>query len=362
MPIIVGTACDLDVDSSALCEFYDKNWKRRIALMEPAFHNWQFKYAPDCNSMNNCIVALDGDTREVAGVMGLTPRAFNMNGSQTKGAELTTWVVSEKFRGSGAGAKILSYTMESYDVLIGMGISNMALPIYVRSGFRYLHAIPRFVRVRNFGAIEKIATFDKLAKKIGHTNIGNRKQAEYVASSVLPQDAEHITNKARDRLNFFNRDARNLQWRYTDHPSFKYELFSITDKQSDSSALVVVRREESVPGIRICHVLDVIGEEQAMHAAFAFIDDFCEEQNIDFADFYCTAASVNKYPLSMGWFSTLDDKYLAVPHLFHPVELRSPATTSLIYWAQNSMIDMCDFSKLYITKQDADFDRPTLEV
>jgi len=42
------------------------------------------------------------------------------------------------------------------------------------------------------------------------------------------------------------------------------------------------------------------------------------------------------------------------------MELRSPPTTSLIYWSRDNFEDMADTSRLYITKQDADLDRPTM--
>jgi hypothetical protein len=104
--------------------------------------------------------------------------------------------------------------------------------------------------------------------------------------------------------------------------------------------------------------MDCVGDDVALPGAFTFIDDYCEEEGAHVADFYCTAAHITKHPRSRGWFSTLDDQYFQFPHLFHPVEVRRPATTSLIYWARENLSEMCDFSRLYVTKQDADLDRP----
>ena len=55
----------------------------------------------------------------------------------------------------------------------------------------------------------------------------------------------------------------------------------------------------------------------------------------------------------------IDDICFQFPHLFHPIEMRNPPTTSLIYWSKNQFTEMADLSKLYISKQDADLDRPT---
>ena len=106
--------------------------------------------------------------------------------------------------------------------------------------------------------------------------------------------------------------------------------------------------------------MDIIGNEKNILAVMTFIQEFSFDHDIDIIDFYCTNSNIGKYFLSMGWFSSVDDQYLKIPHLFSPIELREPTTTSLIYWSRQYMMEMSDISKLYITKQDADLDRPTL--
>ncbi len=120
-----------------------------------------------------------------------------------------------------------------------------------------------------------------------------------------------------------------------------------------------MRAETAVPGIKMLHVMDCVGKGEAMQAAACFIEQYAKDHGFDAVDFYCTAAYSAQFFLARGWFSTMDDDCLNMPHLFHPVELRIPATTSLVYWAKHDAIKMCDLSKLYITKQDADLDRPT---
>lgn len=361
MSLMVGTPDELNVDPSQVCAFYSDNWKRRIALMDEAFYTWQFKMAPSSNGKDCCVIAIDSDTGEIAGVMGLNPRTFLLSNQGINGAELTTWVVSERYRSVGAGAKILNYILDTYDVLIGMGISAMALPVYVRSGFRYLSAIPRFVRVYNFDNVEKIAKMDRVARKAGTAWKAKCIAREYSEVSLSADQINSIISNFYDSHNMFSRDAAHLDWRYNNHPTFKYETYTVRDKETGDDALVVIRREQAIENFLLCHVMDVIGSDSAMKAAFTFIDDLCERIGADAADFYCTSSSINKHPLGRGWFSITDDKFFEFPHLFHPLEIRSPATTSLIYWSKHNMAEICDFSKLYISKQDADFDRPTLK-
>ena len=49
---------------------------------------------------------------------------------------------------------------------------------------------------------------------------------------------------------------------------------------------------------------------------------------------------------------------LKIPNLFHPLELREPSSTPLMYWSCEDVSELADLLKLYITKKDIDFDRP----
>jgi hypothetical protein len=50
-----------------------------------------------------------------------------------------------------------------------------------------------------------------------------------------------------------------------------------------------------------------------------------------------------------------------LPHLFSPVEIRRPQSTSLIYWSKNNMNKICNVNRLYFSKGDIDLDRPTVD-
>jgi len=110
---------------------------------------------------------------------------------------------------------------------------------------------------------------------------------------------------------------------------------------------------------RILHVMDLFGTPNALSKGVAFIEQYALEHGFDVIDFYSTHGGVNAALISHEWFSVLDDTCFEFPHLFQPLEMRHPPTTSLIYWAREGMAQMADLSRLYVTKQDADLDRPT---
>jgi hypothetical protein len=361
MKIKIGYASHLSVDSEHIRNFYDTNWKRKIALTEKKFYDWQFIKTPNSGNMDHCVIAYDDEKSEILGVMGLNKRDFFINNKLVNGAELTTWIVSNKTTGLGLGAKILSFIQDKFEVLIGMGISEMALPIYMRSGFRYVLNIPRFIKVINFEQLKLYSKYTSLAGKlIKQWNI--KKTTDFFAKEVTYDEYNNIFDSVKEKINLFSRDNAHRVWRYDNHPFFHYKQFIITrpSKGNSEKSFIAFREEKNLLEFKILHIMDLFGDESCLPSAINFIENYAIKNGFDAIDFYCTASSVYRFMLGEGWFSTNDDSCFQFPHLFHPIEMRNPPTTSLIYWSKNYFTDMADLSKLYISKQDADLDRPTL--
>ncbi|MDP6781704.1 MAG: GNAT family N-acetyltransferase [Alphaproteobacteria bacterium] len=351
--ITTGNADDIGVVTEDLCRFYGDNWKRRIALEVPSFYRWQFMEAPRNGGHDRCCVVVDGG--DILGVMGLNERPFLLDGTERQAAELTTWVVKKEAQGRGLGKRIIAYLQDRYEVLLGMGITSAALPLYRTSGFSYMRQIPRFVRVFDAEAIAPYAQMDRLAKSLIR-KYRDPERAEYKAQAKPARDLAAIAAGMESRFNHFLRDGDHLRWRYEDHPVFSYQAFEVRGEGSGAS---VVFRTDEVEGMRIVHVMDCFGDDADMSAVLTFIDDYCREAGAHVVDFYCTSGHVSRHFRARGWFSVQDDECFRFIHLFHPPELREPPTTSLVYWTRRDMLSLMDSDQLYVTKQDLDLDRPT---
>jgi hypothetical protein len=348
MAIAIGSASELGVSPEAVAAFYRANWQRRIALGLPEFYRWQFMAAPESNSGDHCCVALQGD--EIVGVMGLNPRSFMLAGARRRSAELTTWVVAASARGHGVGRGILAYLMQRHDVLVGPGITDAALPLYLDAGFRLVRALPRFAQVFADNLGEPFVTTTARGREaIKRRRPGARVKGEPIEVAEVADLAErHL----RD-LNHYTRDAASLAWRYRDHPVFRYEFFRVGD------AAVGVRCD-NVDGVGIAHIVECFGKPAVLSDVMAFLDGFCRDRNIGIADFTGLASAINGVFLAEGWFSAVDDKDVQVTNLFHPPEIRDPATSSLVLWARDDRAALFDLGRLYVTKGDLDLDRPTM--
>lgn len=346
----VGFKYSFSLSDSAVRDLYTRLWSRQIALTDKEFYEWQFISPPDNNFSDHCVVAVVDEC--VVGVMGLNVRSFNLGGVNKRGAELTTWIVDPNFSGLGAGAKMLAFIQAEFEVLIGMGITDQALGIYMKMGFRFLGSIPRFLRVKDLEIVEKFGSVSKLGRQL------IQKWQPQVSPSMIEREVEWSQESdIQSEFNGFDRSSKSLYWRYSCHPYFKYHSVSVEDL---GRRCVVIFRVESCGDFNIMRIIDILGHQNNYDLALKFIDNYLIENTIALADFFCTSGQVNRHFIHANWFSVLDDSYVNFPHLFQPIELRCPATTSMVYWSKNDQLSLCDTSNMYITKADCDFDRPTV--
>ena len=351
MSIKIGFASDLGVRSAEIIDFYKLHWQRKIALSDQKFHGWQFEMAPNNKGANSCVVAVN--ETGLLGVMGLNRRNFYFSSNQLNGAELTTWVVDQRIKGAGAGAKILNFITDQFDVLFGMGISQDALPIYIRSGFHYLRYIPRYIHVVDAKKVLNVSDHAKYASKLVKDSYYQQVQLHVEKICWRDQESNPFVEG-----NHFSRSVEDLIWRYESHPYFKYVTYKVSN--GSNSFGYVVLRKEITDDIRILHVIDILGSESTFESSIAFVECYAHENRFWAVDAYSTLSKLNKYFNCRSWLSAVDSSFVNVPHLFHPLEVRSPATTSLIYWCKNPDVNFYDIGNLYVTKQDCDLDRPTM--
>lgn len=344
-----------DLDSSALCAYIGRHWPRKVALSLVNFFDWQLRDYPGGKGVNRSLVIVDRKTGDIGGFFGVTPRPFTLDGCTISGAEITTWMVSEELRGMSFASDMLHYLLASYDFVTAVGgMADAALDVYKRTGFKHIRWLPRFYKIYNLERTSAIAQISSSGYKIiSKIDVSARAVPAFEEFKAGSDYRNFFKN-----LNCFTRSPAVIEWRYLNHPFFKYEVFVI-NPDSDREVLMVLRVEEH-KSIRLCHVIDFYGYEEGYLEALAFIDNYCVSNSVDFADFYCTSSHITRHFWCNGWLSVLDDFQVAIPHLFNPVEMRNPPTACIIMHSARHLTQLCDVSRLYITKGDGDLDKPTI--
>lgn len=349
--IRTGSASELGVSSADIAAFYDRHWPRKIALGLPGFATWQFVSPP--GQAGRCTVCVSVSGSELVGVMGLHERAFRLNGVERPAAELTTWIVAPEAKGQGIGPRMLDYLQSTYEVLLGSGISDEALGVYLRKGFNYWRHIPRFFRVWDVAAVTPYSRIDPLGHKLARHRSGLIKPD---AVGVRRSAAAEVAEPARGQSdkNGYARSEEHLAWRYDQHPVYSYETFVIGER-----AHVILRRD-AIEGMIFAHLVELAATEADMPKVLAFLEAYAAEHQLAAMDFTCTSSDFGRHFIAAGWFSSVDEPMFAFLSLFHPPELRDPQTTSLIYWARDDQVALADLGRMHVVKGDLDLDRPTI--
>ena len=352
---LLTEVANTDIDSSSLCKYVDKYWARQVSLSLVDFFDWQFRYYPGGNGVNRSLVIINRKTNDIGGFFGITPRRFTLNGNIIRGAEITTWMVSEELRGMSFASDMLNHLINSYDFICAVGgMSDAALDVYKRNGFKHIRWLPRFYKIYNLEHTQAISNITNLGfKLLSKLNIGVK---------TIP-DVEEFNSTSNyknfyENLNCFSRSFADIEWRYINHPYFKYQIF-VVNPNGEKEVFLILRVEEH-ESICLCHVIDFYGYEEGFMDALDFIDYYCVNNGMDFADFYCLSSRITKYFWCNGWLSVLDDFQVTVPHLFNPIELKNPPTACVIMYSAQYLTQLCDINRLYITKGDGDLDKPTI--
>jgi hypothetical protein len=253
---------------------------------------------------------------------------------------------------------MLTYLTSEYDALLGLGITPAAVSIYLRHGFRFFNPIPRYMRVLNWSKVTPYARVDDRARKIERTWNSSRIVAPYVVEAPTEESINNIFSEFAKMHNMFDRSFEFINWRYLNHPRYRYQVSVVRVGTTSSQGAVVVTRVQDVDGIRIAHIVDLYGDKMAMVAALSYLEDMFEIEMVDFSDFYSTAGIHQGMMMSSGWFARGSDDFFDFPHLFNPIELRNPSSASMILWSKDNPASMFNSSSAYISKQDSDFDRP----
>nr|WP_153045260.1 hypothetical protein [Sinorhizobium americanum] len=290
--------------------------------------------------------------------MGLHERPFAFEGSVVSGAELTTWIVRQDTQKRGVGPQMLQFLQAKYDFLLGLGITPPAVAVYLRQGFRFFNPIPRYMRVLNWERVEPFAQIDERAKKIDRYWKQERTKVPYQLCDLDPGVVNTIGDAFAHSSNMFIRNYEFLSWRYFDHPSYTYKVAVVRADSMSRGAVVVFRIQEPAPNLCIAHVLDLYGDNRSMQAALSYLDEELMSAGVHFVDFYSTSGMHQGLFLSNDWFALGSDNFFNFPHLFNPIELRTPASTSMVVWARSTRELIFNSSNSYFSKQDSDFDRP----
>ena len=91
-----------------------------------------------------------------------------------------------------------------------------------------------------------------------------------------------------------HKDYEYLEWRYLNHPVFKYDLWSM-GTQIDNSTGLLVTRTETYKNYRSCKIVDYYGDDYLFSQIGTAIDQLLQQEKYEYIDVYSFGMDENAY-------------------------------------------------------------------
>jgi len=297
--------------------FVDEHWRRGHVLARDAeLLRWQHRRRADPDTLAVLVASEDG---RLAAMLGWIEFDACVGEERVPGGWMTNWLVVPEARGRGLGLALVRHAMEhAYEFIGALGANSATLHVLGSAGFAEV-GMHRWVRVFDEDALRGL--------------LGGREYREVPVPGVA--GGEGFVGACRDDV---FRD-----WRYRDHPRFRYELIG------DASGFAAYRIEQIAgSSAKVMRIADLLGGESLA----ATLVEAAEREGVVFADSYCTSPRFAA-PLEAAGFAAVD----GLPGRFQPLDFSDRPIVSNFWAAPGLGVDFAS-GDLYVTRADSDLDRP----
>lgn len=246
-------------DKSAILGVLRQNAPGIDEALRSAIFDWQFGDANVLVQGRPAFwVATVND--EVAGVNGMMPVQTWIRGQQVPSIWSCDTLVLEKFRGLGIGKGLLQRVSQEAPVVLGYGISDMSDPILAKVGWDPFDGVMGlYYSINEPGAKGTIKNIASSVLRLTGAPARPKDPVISVSSRPASFDGSHDQlwkSAIAEDVGMVIRDTAYLNWRYRDHPSFRYEVLEAF-KNGQLQAVLVLRHDELESVI-----VDYVGERE----------------------------------------------------------------------------------------------------
>jgi hypothetical protein len=380
----------IELDTIGLCEeheipllmeFIDQHWKRGHVLgRDEELLRWQ--YAPRGflagheAGLTSVLARFDG---KIVGMMCASPCEFSTPKGRFSSVWLSNWLVLEEYRRHRFGLRFIWYfAQQGFQVRAGIGSNAIASAVIRKLKDTFMIPdIPRWI-----GVFDPDQTRTMLAATAPFSNASLLAVDRWLVSP-LPDDSSdgeyEVVGPSANALagweEFWNedlapsilatlRDAAFLRWRYLEHPRFTYTVRFARNRRTRRFEGLVVYRIETVRGRpeRVMRIMEFLASPVAVDSLVREVIEAAVDQQVSFADFYCTAPWAARGLERVGFAPAPGpDELPLIPSRFQPLEADYfPMSVSLQFepglFSENEPLMRA--GHLYVTKADGDQDRP----
>lgn len=327
-----------------------------VLAIDRSLLTWQFqnKRPEDAPSI---LVARIGE--EIVGIQGISGHEFAVRGQKLRGAWLQNLVTLPECRRFGVGLRLLiAPTRMNYDVLLSIGLSDAVFPLLPTLGYKTLHSIPRRI-----GVINRDFCLEIGGRQLPQPLVGQPRDEASIERLDGPVPPEWDEFWERDIFPAFvgvSRTAGFLNWRYVEHPRFRYDI-RLLRRHGKPVALVVLRYEQiGGTAMNAVRLIEILGEPDSVRILLVQIVAEMDCATVAFVDWYGTAELPSRILVELGFTQTAATDGPSLPNRLAPVEPAETSIRAAFRWNMPRLREDSQFFEMqpYVTKGDSDLDRP----
>ncbi len=362
----------------SLSSFIDEHWKRNHAYVKskPLF-DWTFLKNPNWDSDNYSIsIALNNGT--IDGMLGTIPFDMNIYGDSFKACWLVNWLVVPQARKGRTGLKLLDVFKKDLGYqTISFGLNDTIARLYAALKWQEMPAMPRMVWINPDFSRESEILLGELYPDTDKNLISKFVQDHASSVKSIPRsthdDFDGLDKETwessgwgylKGKIIGCSRDWKYLNWRYFEHPIYKYNSIVVDD---GINVGLLIWRLDSVSNIskkyifgesyKFARIVEFLpnSEQNAAKLLSSFIG-IIKDSGVQAIDFYCYNNEIINMISKIGFTVSREAKGLQFPNYTQPISVGSPIRSAI---KLNDSHDMIFASKdWYWTKSDSDQDRP----
>lgn len=240
------------------------------------FFQWQFGAFNQEGELGFWVAETEN---KIVGCIGGVAVDCHVYGQRFPGVITSNYAVSPDYRRGGLALRLLDISCRD-KMLMAMNVSaiNILMCQQIR-GMHIMDALPRYVCIADRGKLaelldaygngraviedyDSVSQFEMKAKGTAH-------KVESLSTATL-QEWDHCWNHfLAPALRGVAKDAAYIQWRYLDHPVFKYTALIARDAKRDICGLTIVRKVGLPNGMSVLRVLEFLSTNPDAGAALA---------------------------------------------------------------------------------------------
>lgn len=346
-------------DVERLESFFTAMYPPGYALtMNERLFEWQFLDTPAAGQEKDAAryhfkLALRGDA--IIGCLGYVPVVFALGGRRLRGAWTANWMVDPEFRRMGIGPLLLRELMRSVEVTAAVGLAADARSILPRMGWTDFGSLTRYVAVLDRAAAASLTAGGELE---GATAADGSRRVRHNVEAVAEFDdsADVLWQELACGRAATERSSQFLNWRYAQHPVFRYRLLTARADRRLSGLAVYRIEQVRDRDTRVARIVELLGDADAIEALADTVLAEMLAEGIAFADFFCAGHGLTPVLDRVGLVTGPGTPADQLPMLLQPLDHRRATIPFMAYLGQSDAA--ATIHDWYVTKGDGDQDRP----